>query len=130
MFLEDVFITFQEFKESELIIELTELIDREAVLMVRGVKAKYLQGLRRRVNNLFLKFIKLPEVNPTMAKYFEVNSLFSIFYLNQKQICINAGCTFYNLLFQSSCQAAKFIIFHSWQAANYAAPSLFILTGY
>ncbi|KUF86901.1 hypothetical protein AM588_10002334 [Phytophthora nicotianae] len=47
--------------------ELVELIDREADMLSRGRKEKSLEGLRKRLTNLFLQFIETPEFNPEAA---------------------------------------------------------------
>ncbi|KAJ3218262.1 hypothetical protein HDU67_006235 [Dinochytrium kinnereticum] len=49
--------------------EIVELIDREGDLVSRGRDAKSLDGLRRRIGNLFLQFIQTPEFNPEAAHY-------------------------------------------------------------
>ncbi|TMW68904.1 hypothetical protein Poli38472_001060 [Pythium oligandrum] len=55
--------TVKEF-ECPLTREIIELIDREADMLNRGRKEKSLEGLRKRLNNLFLQFIETPEFNP------------------------------------------------------------------
>ncbi|DAZ97002.1 TPA: hypothetical protein N0F65_011917 [Lagenidium giganteum] len=55
--------TVQEFA-CPLTRELIELIDREADMLNRGRKEKSLEGLRKRLSNLFLQFIENPEFNP------------------------------------------------------------------
>ncbi|TGZ72050.1 hypothetical protein CRM22_002307 [Opisthorchis felineus] len=52
--------------------DLVKLIDREAELIVRGVRAEQLRGLRERINNQFVKFAQMPEVNPEIANYIKV----------------------------------------------------------
>jgi hypothetical protein len=49
--------------------ELCELIDRESDLLERGRDAKMMIGLRKRLSNLFLRFIETPEFNPEAARY-------------------------------------------------------------
>lgn len=44
--------------------EIVELIDREADMLSRGRKEKSLEGLRKRLSNLFLQFVETPEFNP------------------------------------------------------------------
>ncbi|KAJ0401747.1 hypothetical protein ATCC90586_000328 [Pythium insidiosum] len=44
--------------------EIIELIDREADMLSRGRKKESLEGLRKRLTNLFLQFIENPEFNP------------------------------------------------------------------
>ncbi|KAL4177740.1 hypothetical protein KRP22_002670 [Phytophthora ramorum] len=58
--------TVQEF-DCPLTRELVELIDREADMLSRGRKEKSLEGLRKRLTNLFLQFIETPEFNPEAA---------------------------------------------------------------
>ncbi|KAF4315652.1 hypothetical protein JM18_008933 [Phytophthora kernoviae] len=58
--------TVQEF-DCALTRELVELIDREADMLSRGRKEKSLEGLRKRLINLFLQFIETPEFNPEAA---------------------------------------------------------------
>ncbi|XP_060100803.1 LOW QUALITY PROTEIN: IQ and ubiquitin-like domain-containing protein [Heteronotia binoei] len=52
--------------------EIVELIDREADLMMRGVKEHNLEGLRKRICTLFLQYIKTPLFNPEVARYLKV----------------------------------------------------------
>lgn len=52
--------------------EIVDLIDREADLLNRGRSEKSLEGLRRRVSNLFLQFIETPEFNPEAARFQKV----------------------------------------------------------
>ncbi|GLE01880.1 hypothetical protein PINS_up010718 [Pythium insidiosum] len=47
--------------------EIIELIDREADMLSRGRKKESLEGLRKRLTNLFLQFIENPEFNPEAA---------------------------------------------------------------
>jgi len=49
------------------------LIDREADLLIRGVKDSNLDGLRRRISILFLQYIKTPSFNPEAARYLKVS---------------------------------------------------------
>jgi len=53
--------------------EIIELIDREADLLIRGVKDSNLDGLRRRISILFLQYIKTPSFNPEAARYLKVS---------------------------------------------------------
>jgi len=53
--------------------EITELIEREADLLIRGVKDSNLDGLRRRISILFLQYIKTPSFNPEAAKHLKVS---------------------------------------------------------
>jgi len=55
--------------------EIIELIDREADLLIRGVKDSNLDGLRRRISILFLQYIKTPSFNPEAARYLKVSLL-------------------------------------------------------
>ncbi|WAR27195.1 IQUB-like protein [Mya arenaria] len=48
--------------------EIIELIDREADLLMRGVKETNLDGLRKRISTLFLQYLKTPTFNPEAAK--------------------------------------------------------------
>ncbi|KAI9014627.1 hypothetical protein BC832DRAFT_545979 [Gaertneriomyces semiglobifer] len=58
--------TVKEF-DCNLTREIVELIDREGDLVSRGRDAKSMEGLRRRISNLFLQFIRTPEFNPEAA---------------------------------------------------------------
>ena len=60
--------TVKEF-DCNLTREIVELIDREADLLNRGRNPKSLDGLRRRISNLFLAFIETPEFNPEAQRY-------------------------------------------------------------
>lgn len=55
--------TVKEF-DCNLTRDIVELIDREGDLVSRGREAKSLEGLRKRISNLFLQFIRTPEFNP------------------------------------------------------------------
>lgn len=52
--------------------EVVDLIDREADLLNRGRGEKSLEGLRKRIGNLFLQFIETPEFNPEAARFQKV----------------------------------------------------------
>ncbi|XP_041692549.2 LOW QUALITY PROTEIN: IQ and ubiquitin-like domain-containing protein [Coregonus clupeaformis] len=52
--------------------DIVELIDREADLLMRGVKETNLEGLRKRISTLFLQYIKTPTFNPEVAKLLKV----------------------------------------------------------
>ncbi|XP_034306877.2 IQ motif and ubiquitin-like domain-containing protein isoform X1 [Magallana gigas] len=52
--------------------EIIELIDREADLLMRGVREGNLDGLRKRISTLFLQYIKTPTFNPEAAKLLKV----------------------------------------------------------
>ncbi|KAJ3001444.1 hypothetical protein HKX48_002868, partial [Thoreauomyces humboldtii] len=60
--------TVKEF-DCNLTREVVELIDREGDLVSRGREAKSMEGLRKRISNLFLQFIQTPEFNPEAALY-------------------------------------------------------------
>lgn len=55
--------------------EIIELIDREADLLMRGVRETNLDGLRKRISTLFLQYIKTPTFNPEAAKLLKVISI-------------------------------------------------------
>lgn len=52
--------------------EIVNLIEREAELMMRGVKEDHLKGLRRRILSRFVKFSEIPQVNPEIGNYLRV----------------------------------------------------------
>ncbi|EDO49624.1 predicted protein, partial [Nematostella vectensis] len=52
--------------------EIIELIDREADLLMRGVKESNLEGLRKRISTLFLQYCKTPLFNPEAARLIKV----------------------------------------------------------
>lgn len=52
--------------------EIVELVDREADLLVRGIKPESLRGLRKRVSSLFMQYCKTPLFNPEAAKHIKV----------------------------------------------------------
>lgn len=52
--------------------EIVDLIDREADLLNRGRSEKSLEGLRRRISNLFLQFVETPEFNPEATRFQKV----------------------------------------------------------
>ena len=62
---------FQE-HDCKLTQEIIELIDREADLLMRGVKEGNLDGLRKRIATLFLQYIKTPTFNPEAARLLKV----------------------------------------------------------
>lgn len=64
-------IFFQE-HDCKLTQEIIELIDREADLLMRGVRENNLDGLRKRISTLFLQYIKTPTFNPEAAKLLKV----------------------------------------------------------
>merc|ERR1719453_2621493 len=63
--------TVKEF-DCNLTREIVDLIDREADLLNRGRNEKSLDGLRKRIANLFLQFIETPEFNPEAARFQKV----------------------------------------------------------
>merc|ERR1711988_1021120 len=63
--------TVKEF-DCNLTRDLVDLIDREADMLNRGRSEKSLEGLRKRVANLFLQFIETPEFNPEAARFQKV----------------------------------------------------------
>lgn len=68
---------FQE-HDCKLTQEIIELIDREADLLMRGVKESNLDGLRKRISTLFLQYIKTPTFNPEAAKLLKVYILYTL----------------------------------------------------
>lgn len=52
--------------------EIVDLIDREADMLNRGRGETSLDGLRKRLCNLFLQFIETPEFNPEAARFQKV----------------------------------------------------------
>jgi hypothetical protein len=63
--------TVKEF-DCNLTREIVNLIDREGDLISRGRGEASLEGLRKRISNLFLQFIQTPEFNPEVARYVKV----------------------------------------------------------
>eukprot|EP00753_Platysulcus_tardus_P018650 PLAT7002.1.p1 GENE.PLAT7002.1~~PLAT7002.1.p1 ORF type:complete len:768 (+),score=410.07 PLAT7002.1:32-2305(+) len=63
--------TVKEF-DCNLTRNIVDLIDREADLLNRGRSEKSLEGLRKRINNLFLQFIETPEFNPEASRFQKV----------------------------------------------------------
>jgi len=63
--------TVKEF-DCNLTREIVDLIDREADLLNRGRMEKSLEGLRKRIANLFLQFIETPEFNPEASRFQKV----------------------------------------------------------
>ncbi|KAL0277167.1 UNVERIFIED_CONTAM: hypothetical protein PYX00_004536 [Menopon gallinae] len=49
--------------------ELSNLLNRECEMLIRGVSSKKLEYLRRRIDHLFVKYFKEPDFNPEVAKY-------------------------------------------------------------
>jgi hypothetical protein len=60
--------TVKEF-DCDLTRNIVELIQREEDLIRRGRSDKSLEGLRKRLSNLFLQFIDVPEFNPEAANF-------------------------------------------------------------
>ncbi|XP_062520647.1 IQ and ubiquitin-like domain-containing protein [Corticium candelabrum] len=52
--------------------EIVELIERETDLLLRGTKQKNLEGLRKRISNLFLQYVKTPMFNPEISRLLKV----------------------------------------------------------
>ncbi|EGD76447.1 hypothetical protein PTSG_07566 [Salpingoeca rosetta] len=65
--------TAVEKHDSRLTREILELIQREADLLGRRTRARNLEGLRKRLLNLFLQFIETPEYNPEAKRLMEVH---------------------------------------------------------
>merc|ERR1719393_126087 len=63
--------TVKEF-DCNLTRDIVELIDREADMLNRGRSETSLQGLRKRLGNLFLQFIETPEFNPEAMRFQKV----------------------------------------------------------
>lgn len=60
--------TVKEF-DCNLTWEIVDLIDREADMLNRGRSEASLEGLWKRLANLFLQFIETPEFNPEAARF-------------------------------------------------------------
>lgn len=54
--------------DTKLTKELLDLLDREENLLTRGLRSDSLEGLRKRISNLFLTFCETPEFNPEAAR--------------------------------------------------------------
>jgi hypothetical protein len=63
--------TVQEF-DCPLTRDIVELCDREADLLNRGRSATSVDGLRKRILNLFLQFIETPDFNPESTRFLKV----------------------------------------------------------
>lgn len=63
--------TVKEF-DCNLTREIVDLIDREADMLNRGRTETSLEGLRKRLANLFLQFIEIPEFNPEAVRFQKV----------------------------------------------------------
>ena len=63
--------TVKEF-ETQLTLDILELIKREEDLIRRGRSDASLAGLRKRLANLFLQFVTTPEFNPEAANFQKV----------------------------------------------------------
>ena len=68
-----IYLTNQQEHDCKLTQEIIELIDREADLLMRGVKEGNLTGLRKRISTLFLQYIKTPTFNPEAAHLLKVS---------------------------------------------------------
>jgi hypothetical protein len=66
--------TVQEF-DCPLSRDIVELCDREADLLNRGRSASSVDGLRKRILNLFLQFIETPDFNPESKRFLKVPEL-------------------------------------------------------
>ena len=73
---------FQE-HDCKLSQEIVELIDREADLLMRGVKEDNLEGLRKRISTLFLQYCKTPAFNPEAARLIKVIAVLLTFFHQQ-----------------------------------------------
>lgn len=69
--------TVKEF-DCNLTREIVELVDREADMLNRGRSEKSLEGLRKRLANLFLQFIETPEFNPESARFQRVPEEYAV----------------------------------------------------
>ena len=65
--------TVQEF-DCPLSRDIVELCDREADLLNRGRSASSVDGLRKRILNLFLQFIETPDFNPESKRFLKVGT--------------------------------------------------------
>lgn len=65
-------LTVQEY-DTKLTREVVDLLNREADLLLRGTRESNLAGLRKRIQNLFLRFCEDPQYNPIAAKYLSVH---------------------------------------------------------
>jgi hypothetical protein len=63
--------TVKEF-DCNLTREIVDLIDREADMLNRGRSETSLEGLRKRLANLFLQFVETPNFNPEAARFQKV----------------------------------------------------------
>ncbi|CAG9315589.1 unnamed protein product [Blepharisma stoltei] len=63
--------TVKEF-DCNLTREIVDLIDREADMLNRGRSEGSLEGLRKRLANLFLQFVETPDFNPEAARFQKV----------------------------------------------------------
>lgn len=60
---------YYEEHKCSLIQEIISLIERESDMLQRGRPDKSLEGLRQRLNNLYLNFIETPLFNPEAARF-------------------------------------------------------------
>ena len=65
-------LTVQEY-DTKLTREIVDLLNREADLLLRGMREGNQAGLRKRIQNLFLRFCEDPQFNPIAAKYLSVH---------------------------------------------------------
>ena len=65
--------TVQEY-DCRLTRDIVDLIDREGDLISRGRDRSTLEGLRQRIGNLFLQFVRTAEFNPEAARYTKIPS--------------------------------------------------------
>jgi hypothetical protein len=80
--------------------EIVNLIDREGDLISRGRGEDSLEGLRKRISNLFLQFIQTPEFNPEVANHVKVLFPNQFAFMNNQPLKDHAvyycrGCTKY-----------------------------------
>ena len=95
---------FQE-HDCKLTQEILELIDREAELLMRGVKESNLEGLRKRISTLFLQYIKTPTFNPEAARLLKVivinyctrNHVYNLININIREDIFRIICVLCNL---------------------------------
>lgn len=73
--------------------EILELVQREADLITRGVKRRNMEGLRRRLLNLFLQFVEDPRYNPEAKRLLRVHQDVDYF---QKNVIRNPGSQSYH----------------------------------
>lgn len=84
-------LTVQDF-DSKLSKDIISLLQREGEFISRGMKSKYLEGLRQRTLNLFLQFCEDPKMNPEAARYLEVHKSIAEY---SKDLFLCISCTKY-----------------------------------